>query len=80
MYDLAEPEGQVGKDVGRGCDLEHRQVRDRRQGVRRELQRGRTGPGALYRDVLEMIFDQLADARLAVDMRNDFDVARGAKT
>src|SRR5215813_7662621 len=36
-----------------------------------EGESGRAGPGALYLDVLEIVFHQLADARIAVDVGND---------
>jgi hypothetical protein len=43
------------------------------QRVRRQIERRRPGPRALDRDILEMIFDQFADAWRAVDMRNDLE-------
>ena len=56
-----------------GHHLENRQVSYGCQRVRRQMQRRRPGPRALYRDILEMIFDQFADAWRAVDMRNDLE-------
>src|SRR5256885_2165493 len=41
--------------------------------VRRERKRRRARPRALERDVLEIIFDELADSRGAVDVRNDLE-------
>ena len=36
-----------------------------------QIERGRRGPGAFDGDVLEVVFDKLADARRTVDMRDD---------
>src|SRR6185437_14807905 len=69
--DLAEAERQVGDDVHAGQHLEHRQLGHRRQRMRAQIERGRPGPGALERDILEVVLDDLADARRAVDMRDD---------
>src|SRR5258708_625696 len=63
VHDLAETKRQIGNDVSAGHDLEHGQFRQRRQRVRHEIQRRRTGPGALELDILQFILDQLADAR-----------------
>src|ERR1700687_78160 len=41
--------------------------------MRRQMERRRPGPRAFDRDVLEMIYDQFADAWRAVDMRNDLE-------
>src|SRR6476619_8421188 len=41
--------------------------------MRRQMERRRPGPRAPDRDILEMIFDQFADAWRAVDMRNDLE-------
>ena len=73
MHDLAEAEGQIGDEVDGRDDLEHRQVGDRRQRVRIKLQRARPRPGAAYLDVLKPVFDKLADACGAIDVRNDLD-------
>src|SRR5262245_19629691 len=40
-------------------------------GIKRE--RGRTGPGALHLDILEIVLDELADARAAIDVGNDLE-------
>jgi hypothetical protein len=48
--------------------LEHRQFGDRRQGVGVEIERAGSGPGALELDVLQIIFDQLANAWTAARM------------
>src|SRR5215831_8612676 len=71
--DLAEAERDIANEVNRGHDLEHGQLRDRGQRVRRERKRRRARPRALERDVLEIIFDDLADPRAAVDVRNDLE-------
>ena len=73
MHDLAQPERQVGQDVIRGHHLENWQVGYGCQRMRRQMERRRPGPRALDRDILEMIFDQFADAWRAVDMRNDLE-------
>src|SRR5258708_32165198 len=44
----------------------------------RELERTRSDPGAFHLDVGQEVLNQLADARAAVDMRNDLEqVVRG---
>ena len=73
MHDLAEAQRQIGDEVDGRDDLEHRQVGDRREGVRVKLQRTRPRPGAAHLDVLKPVFDELADARCAIDVRNDLD-------
>src|SRR6202011_4434011 len=73
MHDLAQSERQVGQYVDRGHHLENWQVSYRCQRMRRQMERRRPGPRALERDILEMIFDQFADAWRAVDMRNDLE-------
>ena len=77
MNDLAEIEGEVGDDVRAGHDLEHGQLGERRQGVREQGELGRPGPCALEIDVGEVVLDQLADARRAVDVRNDLEQEAG---
>ena len=71
--DLAEPEGQIGNDVCGRDHLRHRQFGNRCQGVRMEIKRAGTGPGTFEFNVFEMIFDELANARSAVDMRDDLE-------
>src|SRR5262245_49232437 len=61
--DLAEAEGEIADQVHGRHDLQHRQFRDRREGMRGQRQRRRSCPRALERDVLEVILDQLADPR-----------------
>src|SRR5499427_9223994 len=73
VNDLAEPKGEVGDDVRAGHDLEHRQLGERRQGVREQGELGRPGPCSLQVDVGEIVLDQLADARRAVDVRDDLE-------
>src|SRR6478672_8384159 len=41
--------------------------------MRRQMERRRPGPRAPDRDILEVVFDQFADAWRAVDMRNDLE-------
>jgi hypothetical protein len=53
--------------------LQHRQLGDRGQSVRVQVERRRAGPGALHGHVLEIIAHQLADPRAAVDMRDDLE-------
>jgi len=71
--DLAEAECEIANEVNRGDDFEHRQLRDRSKRMGRERDRARAGPRPLERHVLEVIFDELADARAAVDVRNDLE-------
>src|SRR5664279_3856255 len=73
VYNLAQPERQVGQYVNRGHHLENRQVSYGCQRMRRQMQRCRPGPRAPDRDILELIFDQFADAWRAIDMRNDLE-------
>src|SRR5215471_5166671 len=56
-----------------GCrnHLMHRQPRHIAQRMIEKLDRCRPGPCPLYGDVFHIIPHQLADARCAVDMRND---------
>ena len=73
VHDLPQPERQVGQYVNRGHHLENWQVSYGCQRMRRQMERRRPGPRALYRDILEMVFDEFANARRAVDMRNDLE-------
>src|SRR5262249_2452876 len=66
VNDFAELEGQVGDDVRAGHDLEHRQLGERREGVREQVELGRPGPCSLQIDLGEVVLDQLADAWRAV--------------
>src|SRR6516164_4131816 len=72
-HHFAETERQVGDIVGGRDHLAHRQARYVAHRMREELDRSRTGPGALQGDVLHVITHQLADPRCAVDMRDDLD-------
>src|SRR4051794_28167100 len=71
--DLAEAEREIANEMNRGDDLEYRQLGDWSKRMRRERNRARAGPRPLERHVLEVIFDELADARAAVDVRNDLE-------
>src|SRR5260370_31955922 len=71
VHDVAETEREIGENVGCRLDLQHRQLGDGCQGVRGQRQGCGAGPYSLQNDVLEMIFDELADARGAVDVRNN---------
>src|SRR6202022_3950414 len=73
VHNLPQPERQVGYYVNRGHHFENWQVSYGCQRMRRQMERRRPGPRAFDRDVLEMIFDQFADAWRAVDMRNDLE-------
>src|ERR1700730_17861383 len=77
--DLAEAERDIANEVNRGHDLEHGQLGDRGEGVRRERKRRRARPRALERDVLEIILDELADSRAAVDVRDDLEQKVGGR-
>ncbi len=59
--------------MGGRKDLAHRQAVHVAHGVVEELQRGRACPRALQRHVLAVVADQLADARRAIDVRDDLD-------
>src|ERR1700760_4682440 len=69
VNDLAETERQVGYDMNSRHHLKDRQVRDRRQCMRQQMERRGAGPGSLYRNILEVIFDQFADAWRPIDVR-----------
>src|SRR5262245_34627063 len=56
VHDFAEAERQVRENVDGRDNLDDRQLRDRGQRVRGQRQSRRTGPGALQRNVLELIF------------------------
>src|SRR5271165_6381825 len=71
--DRAEAERQVGDVVAGRDHFVDRQPRDIAHRVLEELDRGRAGPGALHRDVLAMVAHEFADARRAVDVRDDLD-------
>src|SRR6516164_11304416 len=66
----AEPKREVGPEMQRRNDLAHRKLCDVGQCMREQAERGRTGPGFLERDVLQIVAHELADPRAAVDMRN----------
>ena len=57
--------------MSRGDDFQYRQVSNGCQSVCRQGQSGGPGPGAFHRDLLKAVFDELTDARAAVDMRNE---------
>src|SRR5215471_2684318 len=71
--DFAEPERKVGHVVRGGNDLMHRKPRNVTLGVLEQLQRRRPAPRALERYILQVIADQFADARAAIDVRDDLD-------
>src|SRR5216683_6729255 len=71
VHDLAEAQGEIGEDMDARENLEDGKLGHRCQRMRVELQRDRPGPGAFDRDVLEVVLDDLADARRAVDMGDD---------
>src|SRR5438874_3392999 len=77
-HDFAETEREISDVMGRRNHLAHRQPRHIAQRMIEKLDRGRPGPGPLYGDVLHVIPHQLADARRAVDMRDDLDHEVGA--
>src|SRR5689334_9142844 len=73
MNHLTETKGQIGEDM-RGRDhFEHGQLRDRRQSMRMQLERSRPCPRAFHGDIFKRVFDDLADARRTVDMRDDLE-------
>src|SRR5262249_41990229 len=69
--DFAEAEREVANEMNGRDHLEHRQLCDGRKRVRRERNRRGTCPGALERHVLEIIFDQFANARAPSADRRD---------
>src|SRR5262245_14144393 len=73
VNDLAKVKGEVGDNVRAGYDLEHRQLCERRQGVREQGELSRSGPCSLQIDIGEIVLDQLADACRAIDVRNNLE-------
>src|SRR5262249_18331998 len=68
-----ETEREVCSDVNGGDDLQDRQLGNGCQSVGRQGESCRPSPGSFQYDVLEVVFDELADARTAVDVRNDLE-------
>src|SRR5260370_28355396 len=66
--DLAEAERDIANEVDRGHDLEHGQLGDRGEGVRRERKPRRARPGALERDAFQIIFHAFPQYLSAVRM------------
>jgi hypothetical protein len=71
VNDLAETERKVGDDLGGRDNFTHRQIRDRRQRMRMKIERARSRPSAFKSDIFQIIFDQFANSRRAVDVRYD---------
>src|SRR5262245_15114572 len=72
VHDFAEAERQIRENVDSRDNLEDRQLGDRGQRMRGQRQGCGPGPSALQRNVLEIIFHELAYARAAVHVRDDF--------
>src|SRR5215475_1777059 len=70
VHDLAEAERQIRENVDCRDNLEHWQLGDRGQRMRGQRQSRRASPGALQRNVFEIIFHELAHPRAAVDVRD----------
>src|SRR5215475_7681760 len=62
VHDLAEAERQIRENVDCRDDLDDRQLGDRGQCMRGQRQSCGAGPGTLQRNVLEMVFHELAHA------------------
>src|SRR5712692_1531963 len=71
--DLAETEREIADEMDRRQDLEHGQLGDRRKRVGGERKRRRARPSSSQRDCLEVVFDELANSRATVDVRNDLE-------
>src|SRR6516164_11775601 len=71
VHDLAEAKRQICENVDCRDNLDDRQLSDRSQRMRGQRQSCGAGPGALERNILEIIFHELAHARAAVDVRDD---------
>src|SRR5499427_116405 len=71
VHDLAETERQVRENVDCRDHRDDRQLGDRSQRMRGQRQSCGAGPGTLQRNVLQMIFHELAHARRAVDVGDD---------
>ena len=78
MMRRSPAESQVGAEVATGNDLEHGQAptapaRDE------QLERGRSGPGALQVDVVEVVSTSSQMRGVPVDMRNDLEEEVGLR-
>ncbi|KZE35759.1 hypothetical protein AVW15_12495 [Chelatococcus daeguensis] len=73
MGDAPSPARQIGDEMQGGHDFEHQQFRHRRQRMRVERQGREPRPRPFDDDVLEEIYDEFADARRAIDMRDDLE-------
>jgi hypothetical protein len=71
MRDGAQWQCQLGDDMGSRDDLEHRQRGNRRERLGMQVERTRTAPGAFDGDLGQAIAHEFADARRAVDVRDD---------
>ena len=81
VNDRAQAQRQVGQDMRAGDDFQHGQLRDGRQRMVEQLQRGGARPRPLDGQVFQEVADEFADARRAVDMRNDLQqvIGRGQR-
>ena len=73
MDDLAKSQRQISDKVLGGDHVKNWQLGNGRECMGRERQCSRAGPCAFDDDILEIIFDQLANAWRAVHVRHDFE-------
>lgn len=73
MDDSAETKRDVGKYMGCRYDLADRQVSNRCERVGVQIERGWSCPRPFEDYVFKPVFNQLADARTAIDVRNDLE-------
>src|ERR1700737_1087716 len=72
-HDLAEAEGKISDEMRGGYHLAHGKSRNIALGVLEHLQGRGAPPRPLERHILQVVAHQLADARPAIDVRNDLD-------
>src|SRR5262249_16798045 len=71
VYDFAQPERQIGDQVSRRNHVPDRKTGDRRQRMGMKLECCWSRPRTLQHDVFEIVANELADPRRAVDVWDD---------
>jgi hypothetical protein len=73
MHDFTDAECYIGNKMSAGQDFENRKPCNICHHVIVELKRRRSTPNPLKLDIFPVVAHQLANARLPIDIRNDFD-------
>ncbi len=71
MHHAAKSKCEVSLDVDRRNDLDHRQVGNRRERMWVQVESRGTASCPFQLNVLQVITDELADARAAIDVGDD---------